>query len=364
MPSLLQPVPCAPRVAPSNATAEQLLRYLHVSIASHVAAAQSMAVRSPLVRVLEAVMSWSSLPEVKRIDVSIDTNDAGVVSAALRDVNPPKAVSITAVQPAALHHPFLLTHEHVHRWRRMVAGGDTGAAGAPTTFVYLEDDMVVPAAAVRSWARDTAALEAVGALASGFQRGFVRVEEATGRRFVVDVTSPQVLPEAMCQAVPSAIDVDGGARASSRQLYPCYTTPDAPWCVSFPYSALHGTPTPRVFAKLESSYSAVQLSTRAQVRAFVEWQESGQYWFMDQAVREFGAHGPHYAHTGAACRQVAHWRTLHPRVLVPLQQQQRHGGGWAVDEAAVVLHAASSYVGSDSPWGKVPLEDVLVCAPP
>ena len=150
-----------------------LLAHLVVGVAAHVS--QGVAPRH-LGATLACVVSW------RRVSVSVAltvyTNEraatVAVVHSSLPPPSPPTWRASVSEQRRQQRrgNAYALTHSHLWDWAHVVAN----ASSTATAFVHLEDDLAPSIEALRSWAHDEALLEASGAAAAGFQRGFYRYE--------------------------------------------------------------------------------------------------------------------------------------------------------------------------------------------
>lgn len=245
---------------------------------------------------IETMKAASELP-FEEIDIWIDTNTPQL-SDKLKDL--PYRYRIKVWD--ALDHPFKLTWMHRPEMLKRLDQFDA--------FMYLEDDIIVPAKTMRRWLRETPRLQPLG-----FLPGFVRVEESHAGDLVL------------------ADYIEGVSRSHIREI------DGRPYlCTPYPYQACW-------------IYDAAQMREMASMPNYLSGEVQDLSLFERDGppgMREQVALGLQFTAIPEGCAS---------RALIPLTDDLK------VAADALVFHAPSNYAQSVPPnpagLGQLALDDIL-----
>ena len=147
---------------------EDILRHVVVSVAAY---AESGHEPRHLESTLECVSSWLGIAAIETVELTVYTNNEAAIAPIVGRLkaSPPRWNVVTSLR--AHRRSYMLTHAHLADWAAIAARLSRASA-----FIHLEDDLCPSPASLVSWAKDESLLDASGAAAAGFQRGFYRFE--------------------------------------------------------------------------------------------------------------------------------------------------------------------------------------------
>jgi hypothetical protein len=304
--------PTAVRVH-SSPEVDALLRYVRVDITSH-----SSGSCERLRQTVGTVLAWR--PVLDRLLISVHTNNVASRVKCLGDTLPLDQVEFT--EHPALLLPFVLAHRYKPYWELAAQSPDP-----PTTFVYLEDDMILTAAALVAWARDTVLLRASNLTDAGFMRSFLRYEVGPdAARVFVDLNYNLRTPRLCVRSTDAAIEV---LAAAERVV------------------DIHGT----LFYAPLNPYCAVSVLSFVQAQRWMSNPLWGATYHSSYKQREFAACGVHYSYENSATEEARAlgWNLDEFRVLVPLELRTdivgtKERACLRFDEDAMIHHAPNKYV--------------------
>jgi hypothetical protein len=262
----LPPLAQAMKALQIRSEAHELLRRVLVCITVFFATGQHF-----IERVLIAVAEYRTVARTVEIVVLVDGDGA----LRLRELLFTRQLSqllhpleIVAVNMTALSHPFMLAHQYKAIFS---AAMKRPAAEQPTTFIYLEEDIVLSALALAHWALDAPALSRYG-----LQRGFYRYENGRlGCQWLADERQPTAVSK-MRRLVLNASHLEGKSwrsRVDAQLIYQLDANSS------------------RAFVTQNAPYSALTVATRAQLVAYMASHLWNRTKYERLGVREMAACG-------------------------------------------------------------------------
>ena len=185
----------------SGANFSRPLRHLHVSVTS---VCDRGSPRSLLSTVLATVLNYSQIPETRRVNVSIVTDNASCIQPlldSLADRQSGAVCTLHAIQPPTLRNKYLLTHVHYDEWSSIL---QSSVSRRPDVFLYMEDDTPIEAHALVAWRDDSMLFDASGLTDAGFTRSFARILRTTsGSPRIQDVRNHTMQTKPFVREIPA-----------------------------------------------------------------------------------------------------------------------------------------------------------------
>ena len=302
------------------------LSHISVAVISHWKIYPSPQKDRWLRNCVHAITHWSDEPLVQTVDVAVFVNGVGlerVNEALTRNLPLPASVNLT-IEVSALR-GYMLTRSHLSGWANLAQD----PSSRYTAFVYLEDDIMLTASALRAWDIDEQLLRSSGASDAGFHRGFFRYEISARGRYVLDERRSRRWNSRFCATVGKECRVG------------------ATYCASHPFVRVQG----KLFVALHNPYFAATIATKAHVAAFVKTRGWNLTRYKSYSVREFAACGIHYYdHFAGDLSPVSGWwspkeRQDARRILVPVRFFDRGGAaGFTLVANAGLHHMSNRYL--------------------
>lgn len=327
----------------SSLAATSLLSHLHVGLCTHV---KNMTARRELAGVLQEVAKWRiELPLVIRtVTMDIYANQP-VIQPLVDAIDWPEHTEV-AVHILPDLQGWELADAYKPEFKRLLTDN---RSAKPSTWIVLEDDMVVSSQALLAWAHDTMLFRQVGLAQYGFQRSFLRYEQTNeGQNVLID---PQFGINKTRFLWNCSLDL------------PCQPAErDRSWCAAFPFVAIrvHDNKV-RVFMLLENPYCAISVITNMHALHWLrspfadkyDWKKYGPYIYALRATASFGM-----MMTTTGYPEFWGWDKNAMRALVPLDEHHN-----ILSMRAGIYHSSNNY------WSRfvgkqVTAENWLLCPPP
>lgn len=259
---------------------------------------------------LQRLLANFNTYDLEELAVVVDTNDPRT-QAALASTAPALAYDLTLRVHPNLPHPFDLTWVHRPQMAAQSRHYDS--------FMYVEDDILIPWPSFVAWWRDQAAL-----YDQGWLRGFLRVEQnANGTAFLADFSEPM--------GQPTVRSIKG------RRFF----QPDYPYHACWVYSQ----------RQLQDFMNSLYWDEANHSRCLPTWSQGRGMRFK----REKAAFGMTYLPLGQKGQNNQGESPAAHRVLLPLTAQ-----GQAVDPDALIYHLPQNYrQDACSHFAKIPVGQIF-----